>query len=474
MKMNNNQLIPAGLNPDTDNSDNINPWKYQSSDDMNLPLSLSKDDPLEVLNFPIRLENALKNSGDITTVGKFCDTPKEKLLKIRNIGQKSVNFMLGFKEAIDEKFGNLQNNKPGESVSKESTEEVEILADQLIAQLFDKCGNDKAKDIIKRRYGLVNGERQTLEEIGEHYKVTRERIRQIQVKALKRMRHPTSLAVKPLINLIEVVIFQNGGLLSAEEADRIIPKALGGISEDGSSVLDLVCDLRGIQSCKIGDIPIYSPLLNGVSLCKLSEKIIVLIKKESLGIDVSSIVRQIKLFGKITDERFNPQDFVLKYCKTDPRIEEIGLASAEVEVIFRHYTSGFAKKGWVDLMVRVLEEEQMPLHFTEITNKVNDLMSNTRRQLDVRRAHSVLIESEAFAHSGIHGTYGLTSWGLRKDTTPELVEECLRKAGFPLHWKQIYNYVSKYKDSKQESITSVLETNRMFKKIESGIYGLRD
>ena len=99
-----------------------------------------------------------------------------------------------------------------------------------------------------------------------------------------------------------------------------------------------------------------------------------------------------------------------------------------------------------------------------------NLMVNTERQLDVRRAHSILIEDVAFAHSGIHGTYGLTTWGLRKETTPELVEECLKNAGFPLHWKQIYNYVSKYKDSKPGSITSVLETNKRFKKVENGMY----
>lgn len=443
---------------------------YLSTGDIILPPVLSEDDPIEVLGLPVRLENALKNSGDITTVGQFYVVPEQTLLKMRNIGLKSVNYLIQVRDIMNKKFGSLPEGKSIEPSEDTVSEIPNVPVNKLISSLLNRCGSERAKELIKRRYGLLDGERQTLEEIGESYGVTRERIRQIQVKALKRMKHPTTTVRNPLVKLIEDVIFRNGGIISAEVADTEVPKTLGGVTEDGSSLLDLLCDLGWIQSCRIGDIPIYSPKFNGVSLCKLSEKIIALIKKENLGLDVISIIKQVNLFGKIKDIRFNPQQFVLKYCKTDPRIEEIGLASVESEVMFRHYTSGFAKKAWVVLIIRVLEEQQMPLHFTEITDKVNDLMSGSERQLDVRRAHSILIEDEAFAHSGIHGTYGLTTWGLRKETTPQLVEECLKKAGFPLHWKQIYNYVSKYKDSKPGSITSVLETNKRFKKVDSGIY----
>lgn len=142
--------------------------------------------------------------------------------------------------------------------------------------------------------------------------------------------------------------------------------------------------------------------------------------------------------------------------------------------LFQHYrhSGNFSSKAWVELMRQVLETEQTPLHFTEIANRVNDLLSDTSRQLDVRRAQSLLIEDKTFAHTGIRGTYGLTAWGLRKETTPQLIEECLKRAGFPLHWRQIYNYVSKYKDSKPGNIISVLEFNQKFQKIDGGVYGL--
>ena len=93
--------------------------------------------------------------------------------------------------------------------------------------------------------------------------------------------------------------------------------------------------------------------------------------------------------------------------------------------------------------------------------------------MDVRRVHSILIESSEFSHTGVKGTYGLTEWGFRKETTSELVEECIKKAGFPLYWKQIYNYVSKYKDTKPTNIMAILHTQNKFIKIGRGTFDVR-
>ena len=52
---------------------------------------------------------------------------------------------------------------------------------------------EQQKEVLILRFGLLDGVEQTLEEIGRHLKVTRERIRQIEAKALRNMRHPTRL-----------------------------------------------------------------------------------------------------------------------------------------------------------------------------------------------------------------------------------------------------------------------------------------
>jgi RNA polymerase primary sigma factor len=50
--------------------------------------------------------------------------------------------------------------------------------------------SEREREILVQRFGLLDGRERTLEEIGRHLKVTRERVRQIEAKALRKMRHP--------------------------------------------------------------------------------------------------------------------------------------------------------------------------------------------------------------------------------------------------------------------------------------------
>lgn len=51
--------------------------------------------------------------------------------------------------------------------------------------------SDREREVLEMRFGLIDGKDHTLEEVGQHFKVTRERVRQIEAKALRKLRHPT-------------------------------------------------------------------------------------------------------------------------------------------------------------------------------------------------------------------------------------------------------------------------------------------
>jgi RNA polymerase primary sigma factor len=51
--------------------------------------------------------------------------------------------------------------------------------------------SDREREVLEMRFGLKDGQEHTLEEVGRHFGVTRERIRQIEAKALRKLRHPT-------------------------------------------------------------------------------------------------------------------------------------------------------------------------------------------------------------------------------------------------------------------------------------------
>ena len=52
---------------------------------------------------------------------------------------------------------------------------------------------EREKEVLILRFGLLDGVQRTLDEVGRHFRVTRERVRQIEMKALKKLRHPTRL-----------------------------------------------------------------------------------------------------------------------------------------------------------------------------------------------------------------------------------------------------------------------------------------
>lgn len=189
--------------------------------------------------------------------------------------------------------------------------------------------------------------------------------------------------------------------------------------------------------------------------------------KELLPID--KILQLLPSSNSKYSEWNNLREVVERICILDPRIEE------KIPGRFTLYGLHSRTNDWTSLIREVLEKEDTPLHFTEIANNVNDVLSNfNNKHIDVRRVHSILIERDEFSHSGVKGTYGLTEWGFRKETTPELVEECIRKAGFPLHWQQIFNYVSKYKDTKPGNIMAILHSKKNFHKVGRGMFGLSD
>lgn len=401
---------------------------------------------IENLNLSIRIENALKKAGiyDIRELDKYS---QKELLKIRNVGLKALAII----SEARRNSGNLSQSE-------------EIPNKKLLSILFERSGGERYLDIVKRRYGLVMGEKETLEEIGKSYGLSRERIRQIQERAFKRMRHPSNASRKPIINLIERMLFENQCLISDQEADSLVPKIFENQPFDGSSLMDLFADLGWIQSHRIGDLSFYAPKINGFKLIDFMEDIFELLKKVP-NLSPTSIRNKLPPIKEIWDGRLDLRNLITKNCSLDPRIE------TKIAGKFSTYRmTKYVVNLWIPLMIQVLEEAQTPLYYTEIADRVNDKVISSNRHLEPRRAHSLLIENSSFAHVGIRGTYGLVKWGLRKESTVELAVECIKKAGFPLHWEQIYNYVGRFKDSPKMNIRSILEFSGKFEKRGNGFY----
>ncbi|MBU0670842.1 hypothetical protein KKF29_01640, partial [Patescibacteria group bacterium] len=101
--------------------------------------------------------------------------------------------------------------------SKEESEKQEFSPQEIISQLLRKLTSKEA-DVLKRRFGLNENEKQTLEAIGNHYSVTRERIRQIENLSIKKIKQSSEFdaIVKNAEHVVSNILNQNGGVVEQE------------------------------------------------------------------------------------------------------------------------------------------------------------------------------------------------------------------------------------------------------------------
>ena len=115
------------------------------------------------------------------------DTPVSRVRDIMQISQEPVSF--------ETPIGEEEDSHLGDFIQDDSSQvPVDAAAERLLHEQLMNVINqlsDREQKVLKLRFGLVDGKPRTLEEVGKEFNVTRERIRQIEAKALRKLRHPS-------------------------------------------------------------------------------------------------------------------------------------------------------------------------------------------------------------------------------------------------------------------------------------------
>jgi RNA polymerase primary sigma factor len=147
---------------------------------------------IETINKLIRTSRALvQELGREPTseeIAKKMDIPVSKVRKVLKIAQEPISLETPIGEEEDSHLGDFIEDKsilnPADAVVASNLREI---TDEVLATL-----TPREEKVIKMRFGLgTSGSEHTLEEVGQHFAVTRERIRQIEAKALRKLRHPS-------------------------------------------------------------------------------------------------------------------------------------------------------------------------------------------------------------------------------------------------------------------------------------------
>jgi len=146
---------------------------------------------VETINKLIRIQRQLlQDLGREPTpeeIGAEMDMPTEKVREILKIAQDPVSLETPIGEEDDSHLGDFIEDQDATSPADHAA--YELLKEQLESVLDTLT--DREENVLRLRFGLDDGRTRTLEEVGKVFGVTRERIRQIEAKALRKLRHPS-------------------------------------------------------------------------------------------------------------------------------------------------------------------------------------------------------------------------------------------------------------------------------------------
>ncbi|HEY4566823.1 MAG TPA: RNA polymerase sigma factor RpoD [Savagea sp.] len=146
---------------------------------------------VETINKLIRVQRQLlQDLGREPTpeeIGEEMDLTAERVREILKISQEPVSLETPIGEEDDSHLGDFIEDAEAQSPSEHAA--YELLKEQL-EDVLDTL-TDREENVLRLRFGLDDGRTRTLEEVGKVFGVTRERIRQIEAKALRKLRHPS-------------------------------------------------------------------------------------------------------------------------------------------------------------------------------------------------------------------------------------------------------------------------------------------
>lgn len=146
---------------------------------------------VETINKLIRVQRQLlQDLGREPTpeeIGEEMDLTPDKVREILKIAQEPVSLETPIGEEDDSHLGDFIEDQ--EAISPSDHAAYELLKEQL-EDVLDTL-TDREENVLRLRFGLDDGRTRTLEEVGKVFGVTRERIRQIEAKALRKLRHPS-------------------------------------------------------------------------------------------------------------------------------------------------------------------------------------------------------------------------------------------------------------------------------------------
>ncbi len=357
------------------------------------------------------------------------------------------------------------------STSSSSTSQQAATKSQLTLNLQDLLGDlflvltQKETEVIKRRFALAGQSKQTLEKIGKHFNVTRERIRQIESIALSKLKRTVrTTRLNDVNEMAKGILRSHGGLMLSTELVSSVLKRLPGSQMVDGSILRLSFSIDNEMASE-GRSQTYKPFWRLSTLAMddistiLDMAVKFLNKRHSCmkGAELISSIQAMPAF----QGRVPSPELIVSCLSIDERLREIPDGWGLTEWRF------VRPRSIRDKVEIILKKVGRPMHFMEIANSIKEAGFD-HKNVTVQAVHNELIRYPQFVLVG-RGLYALREWGYEPGTVADVIENILKQKG-ALSKKQIIEEVSKQRTVKVGTISLNLQKMPYFVRVGRAVY----
>jgi Fe2+ or Zn2+ uptake regulation protein len=341
------------------------------------------------------------------------------------------------------------------TVAKEIQDTFETILSSLV---------EKERSVIIRRIGF-KWEKETLQEIGDTYGITRERVRQIEdvgIKKIGRIMRTSSLM--RIQESWEKILQMHGGIMTR---DRLISSIIADIGIEWQlnySIIDVLLQADyNLQRSKpqLGtNTYFHFAEITKKMVEAVHKEVLKVLKKKGDIIESATLYEAVHLalfaqFGNLSNIVLDSiMDIFLDIVKGEEKF--IGLEKWKI----------LNPATLKDKAIYVLKKNKEPLHFLDIASAITEKFGEP---VKISTIHNELIRNGEFILIG-RGIYVLKEWGYKDGTVLDVILEIFKKAAIPLSTEEITNRVLKVRQVKITTIYMNLQNKKHIERVGRNLY----
>ena len=322
----------------------------------------------------------------------------------------------------------------------------------------------RMRDVLERRFGLKGADKATLEEIGQSYKITRERVRQIEADAIRRVRASSAVReIEPVYRVIGEELSRLGGVAASHDL-------FGRMAERKHyPYLDFLLSFNPAFAFFPEDENFYARWAVDKNAAALAEE-----------------VAQKTIAALEEKKRPVSQDELLALARSQAEAishapvasEHVGTYIASTKLIKINPYGEYGHAAWPTITPRGIKDKAYaalthagrPAHFREVA-KLIDAGGWSKKKVHPQTVHNELIKDKRFVLVG-RGLYALREWGYAEGSVREVIASLLKDSGRALTREEIIALASEKRMVKPQTILLNLQNRDTFRKTDDGKYAL--